>query len=355
MDLNKVRHIEFEITSLCNAACPGCPRTQLGPGIGFDLNTITLKDLQSWLPTDMESIDVFKFSGNLGDPAVNPELYEIIEWLSKTYRKRVIVHTNGGIRNPEWWAKLGKLSHEGRHQFPKDSKWKIVVKWAIDGLEDTNHIYRVGVRWNAVWQNLNAYLDAGGQAEWHFIAFDHNEHQIDDARKLSQELGMMDFKVRYGARNEKSVWVNKGGESIHPSKKMHHPHKQEIIKSEKLIDKSRNTNDDSILKDLSDDVTCIHLEDMNLFIAADQTLWPCCMLYNESLKTSSWARKFIDTLPKDGWNSLKKHSMQEILDNEFYQTLNLRWNMNSKLFTQRCVASCGMGGKFLTKFDKEDK
>jgi len=346
MRVEDLDQIEFEITSLCNAGCPGCPRTQLGPGVGFELNTITLADLQSWMPTNLERFDRFKFSGNLGDPIVNPEFYDIVEWLGRTYLKRINIHTNGGVRTPEWWSKLGAFSKEGWDIF--GDKWRVRVNWAIDGLEDTNHIYRVGVRWDHVWANLNAYLSAGGRAEWHFIAFEHNEHQIDQARALAEELGM-GFRVRFAARNERSTWVNKQGIQIPSGKVTEHPHKKDIAKGEAVFKKARAEGNNELMRDFTKTMTCMHLEERRVFVAADQTLWPCCMLYDESLKTTKWAEQYRAMLPEKGWNDLRLHSMQDILDSEFYQTVSQRWNLDNPLFTPRCVRSCGAGGKFLTQ------
>ena len=39
--------------------------------------------------------------------------------------------TNGGARSKQWWTDLGKLT-----------KGKMRVTFGIDGLEDTNHLYR---------------------------------------------------------------------------------------------------------------------------------------------------------------------------------------------------------------------
>ena len=346
----QISQIEFEITSLCNAACPGCPRTQLGPGTGFQLNTISFDNLKSWFPQphELEKLNQFKFSGNLGDPAVHPNLYEIVEWLGKNYFKRISIHSNGGIRDAAWWAKMGSLSREGYELPGQDNKWRMRVNWAIDGLKDTNYIYRVGVRWDHLWRNLNSYLDAGGRAEWHFIAFQHNEHQIDEARELATKLGM-EFRLRYAARNERTKWVNKTGEEILPGEKSKHPFRKEIKETEQTFQKSIEKKDVTILSNIASDMNCIHLNDKTVFISADQKLWPCCMLYDETLKQGEWARAYHTTLPESGWNDLRLHTMQEILNHAFYHTLIDRWDTANKTFTQRCVRSCGSGGKFLTK------
>jgi hypothetical protein len=42
--------------------------------------------------------------------------------------------------------------------------------------------------------NARAFINAGGSATWQFIPWAHNEHQIKDCMRLSQELGFKKFK-----------------------------------------------------------------------------------------------------------------------------------------------------------------
>ena len=54
---------------------------------------------------------------------------------------KITVHTNGGIRPPKWWSDLAKTYNN------------LSVVFSIDGLEDTNHIYRRKVVWGRVMEN----------------------------------------------------------------------------------------------------------------------------------------------------------------------------------------------------------
>jgi len=63
------------------------------------------------------------------------------------------------------------------------------IDFGIDGLEDTNHMYRRGVKFDTAINNAHAFIQAGGKAQWNWLVFKHNEHQIDQARMLSSILG----------------------------------------------------------------------------------------------------------------------------------------------------------------------
>ena len=96
------KRVELEISSDCNAACPGCARTQ-----NLDIlqpQNITLKQIQEWFPDQSSIQDImFKFCGVLGDPIVNPDCLEITRYLVDR-GARIQYSTNGGRNNAEWWA-----------------------------------------------------------------------------------------------------------------------------------------------------------------------------------------------------------------------------------------------------------
>ena len=82
------------------------------------------------------------------------------------------MHSNGGLRNKEWWSELGSVLSN-----PFDACY-----FGIDGLSDTNHIHRVNVSFDKVMENAEAFITAGGRAHWEFLVFDYNEHQVDKSR-----------------------------------------------------------------------------------------------------------------------------------------------------------------------------
>ena len=47
---------------------------------------------------------------------------------------------------------------------------------------------------------MKSFIEAGGRARWDFLVFDFNEHQVDEARKLSEEWGFEKFIVKKSSR-----------------------------------------------------------------------------------------------------------------------------------------------------------
>ena len=55
------------------------------------------------------------------------------------------------------------------------------IEFHIDGLVDTNHLYRINIRFSKIMANARAFLDTGATGEWHFIPFKQNQHQLAEA------------------------------------------------------------------------------------------------------------------------------------------------------------------------------
>jgi len=117
MYVSEIKQIEFELTSRCNVKCPGCPRTIINNSLdnSLALNDINFDNLKKWLPSKkiLQPKNI-KFSGNLGDPMVHPNAYEIFEYIGNNYNCNLHIHTNGGMRDEEFWKDLGKLSAYGK-------------------------------------------------------------------------------------------------------------------------------------------------------------------------------------------------------------------------------------------------
>ncbi|MEM9147185.1 MAG: radical SAM protein [Pseudomonadota bacterium] len=191
----------IELTDKCNAGCPMCPRTLQLDRCRTDRSVISnvelgLEDFQRhFTPAFCARVDEVIFGGAYGDPLASTELLEIVEHL--TYHGvRVAIATNGSLRKPNWWARMGRaMARTGSR-----------LELHIDGLEDTNPLYRVGTFYDKIAENAAAYIATGARAEWHFIIFRHNEHQIEEAFRRSREMGFDGFTlidtVRFGSEGQ---------------------------------------------------------------------------------------------------------------------------------------------------------
>ena len=185
---NNVKIVHLEPTTNCNAACPQCLRTRTE----FEPNELSLEDVKKlFTPDVLMQLEKIYMCGNYGDPASARQTLEMYEYfISVNPNLTIGMNTNGGIRYPEWWSRLAKVMNK-----PND-----YVVFSIDGLEDTNHLYRRNVRWSKVIENAKAFIDAGGSAHWDMLVFEHNKHQVDEAHKLAKDMGFNWFRAKVSRR-----------------------------------------------------------------------------------------------------------------------------------------------------------
>ena len=333
MNIDSIRKIELEITSDCNAACPGCARTQNIDKL--EIESFKLPDLVRLFPSESHIKNKqFKFCGVLGDPALNKDAVDMVEYLTNNggYCQW---SSNGAYQTADWWYRLGSLS----------KKTKLVdVNFCVDGHEETNHIYRVNTKWKILARNMQAYSDAGGKATWIFIIFDHNEHEVDIAREHAKKLGFV-FATRTGMRNSYFDWVAQIGKKNNKQKKVitttgakEHSKKEQVKKLDEFIQKENKSKAET--KEILTTIKCKLVHEGEIFISAKQEMWPCCFLSDSAFRNKD---NILDKLSEyqTGWNSLKIHSIDTVLKHPWFdKILGQSWNPNHSKHLPRCIRTC---------------
>lgn len=319
----KILHVEW--TSLCNARCPQCARTE---NSYLPLEQWTLEKCKSWFPKEMLTQTEHVYScGNYGDPIVHPNCIDFFDWFIDAGVKRCAIHTNGGARDIEFWQELGKR--------------KIRAVFGIDGLEDTNHIYRVGVDWNKLMRNVEAFINAGGEADWAFLIFEYNHHQVDDARILSEKLGFKNFRAKVTNRflkltgnkieivNSKST---KTKEAIAPSNEI----TKHLTDAQKALN-SYSTYDEYVK---NTEIECKTKLEQSLYVDFQGKVWPCCWLGHHYDKEGLAYNNVLFNKYGATFNDLHHHTLTSILDNEWFKAgLEQSWNNTDRLPV--CGKTCG--------------
>jgi hypothetical protein len=349
---NNLKSVHLEITNNCQASCPMCNRNING-GLENPLinNTNwTLDDFKQIMNQEvLDQIHGFYFCGNFGDPILNNNLIDMCRH-SKDIAPAVSIdiHTNGSARKTEWWAELATA-------LPSNHS----VVFALDGLEDTHSVYRVGTNFKTIIENATAFISAGGNAQWAFIKFKHNEHQVEDARKLAIDLGFRSFTVKNSSRFilEPKVDVkDKQGNITH----IIEPSSETPLK---FIDKKVIDSYKTIIS--SSTIDCKVLKTKEIYIDAHKNLFACCWLasvpytyldndgaYEIRAEMLKQHHKMIDRL---GIVNTLQRSIKEIINSNAYQTIwDDCWSSN-KMIT--CVRTCGVSDniKFSQPSDQFEK
>ncbi len=310
--MDKIDSVHVELTSRCNARCPMCSRTN-NPVILDNQAEISLDDFKKFFPAAfVAQLKKIKFCGNFGDPAVATQLVEIHEYVLDCNPGILItLSTNGGIRTAEFWRTLGEIYARTPRSF---------VEFHIDGLEDTNHMYRVGVRWHALMSNARAFISTGANAKWFYIPFFHNEHQVEEAEIMAKEMGFSDFVLKISARFKdfRKPFLYQDQEyknrSIYPPTAdrfniRHMQHRGPLI--------------------------CLHKHRREIYVDSWGRLFPCCWTASKFHTSKNWK------ISADKYSiSLHQRSISEILNCEvFNDWLKIMYEDLGSICHQRCTGS----------------
>jgi hypothetical protein len=266
---DSITYLDVEPTSICQAACPMCARNVKGEGLN---PYITLKSLNlNWFKNNItqeqiKQLNKIRFGGNVGDPAATPELLEIIRYLKEVKPNLVIgLNTNGALRNTEWWEQLGKLLNG-----PLD-----YCTFSIDGLEDTNHLYRRNVRWDLLIKNLKTYVSTGATAHCDTLIFEHNKHQIEDVKAFAKEMGITILNIK-----ETDRWDTYSIDGLNPANEYDSPDYNSMQAS------------------------CERDRDNSIYLDYLGKLWPCCHM----------AEAFLNKVGYELHKDLRQYNNEELFD-----------------------------------------
>jgi MoaA/NifB/PqqE/SkfB family radical SAM enzyme len=260
--------------------------------------------------------------GNLGDPIVAKDTLEIFQFLRKVNPSiRLSMHTNGSARDKEWWKKLAKVG--------------VAVTFGIDGLEDTHHLYRIGTDWKKILENAKAFIDAGGEAYWHMLVFKHNEHQVEQCRKISQAYGFKNFSMKHTSRfkEDKFHVIDDTGKTLYKI------YPTDLSKS--MIEKVNKS-----IIEIKPIIKCKAKTQEQIYVSATGNVSPCCWLDMEyKLAIQDTRIDFMDKVAQ--FPNLNKITLEEIFNSNFFRKIESTWEDDSLL---ECSKQCGSFDKLKEQF-----
>jgi hypothetical protein len=169
-DLKRFDLVGVCCTTRCIGKCFSCSHN------AYDIGKIDL-DLDVLIPL-LPNTNYLSLNGIWGDAIFNPKVLKFAAECENHEYLNWEIATNGGAKDDSFWAELGGT--------------KVKIIFGIDGLEDTHHMYR-GTDFNKVIHNMSVFIENGGNAEWQFIIFNYNQHQIEQASLMGKKLGCSRF------------------------------------------------------------------------------------------------------------------------------------------------------------------
>jgi len=199
--VDQIRHLHLEISSLCNAACPLCPRNFNGykHNAGYTEHNMSLAEAQKIFPVEfVQQLEVIVINGNFGDAVMNPDTVPIVRYFKEHNPKiHINISTNGAARDARFWKDLAASDVE--------------VSFCIDGVDDFTHgLYRRNTMYSTIMRNSATFIAAGGRANWKMIKFDHNGPFQEQAHQLSIQRGFTNFSLINDGRDIGPVYNDQG-------------------------------------------------------------------------------------------------------------------------------------------------
>lgn len=317
---NEIRYLQIDHNSTCNLRCPQCARNHEGethPELPLlELSRDAYKKFLSVTP----NIETVMWCGNYGEVIVSNTFFDCLKYVVENTRAKLIITTNASARDEDWWREVAQLL-KGRGK----------VNFSIDGLEDTNHIYRVNANWDKIIKNAQAFIDAGGNARWDYLVFGHNEHQVDDAVNIAKTMGFNQFQIKLTNRfvNDEQYKNNRQADENQNVKTRRSEYILGMPKNENYQGTGKTQNEEIIEKYGSwnnyvntTPINCKWKPNGQIFLDFEERIWPCTW-------TASGYHHYGDNTQKhqaqklfqkygNNFNSLKHYSLPEILNNDYF-------------------------------------
>jgi len=326
--LEDIKDIHLEVTSKCQARCPMCPRRVSGGIINplITLNEITLDQFKEWfLDEFIQQLNSLFMCGNLGDPIIAQDCLEILQHLKGVNPNiQLSMHTNGSARSTQWWEQIAYTNTR--------------VVFGIDGLADTHSLYRIDTNYNKIIENATAFIQAGGHAEWHMLVFEHNEHQIEECKKISESLGFKKFQIKHTTRFEKGKFhvLNETGSTTHI-----------LYPTQKSKDMMSKVS--SYINDVKPEIKCKAKKGNNFYVSSCGGISPCCWLDFSWILPKQDTR--IDYMDKIGeLPNLNKKTLKGIFESGYFDRIASTWEDDSLM---ECSKQCGSFDKLGAQFDAD--
>jgi len=359
----QIHKLQVDMTSHCNARCGACIRNIDGgetrPGLALTHFDVDVWERMAKVDTKGWWVRGLALNGNWGDPMMHPHLVKMLEiWIDAHPETFISIATNGSMRSTKFWSDLAKVLRQTAHH---------KVDFAVDGLEDTHHIYRRKTIFSKLKENIKAFTEAKGNAVIQMTMFEHNKHQIQEVKELARELGCKQFNAR---RSHSDHMLIKDGNEQYEIKGWY-----PTGNGEHLIDNDapelmeRFEENDSPMSDIRDRIwvsvndifekinenhvpsKCPWKDEGEVQIDPWGVVWPCChiSLYGggggsaDMSIAADFSQQAYDTdLIANGQkeNNLHNRSLAEILRNKWYNNIldNAIDNADYKI----CRNNCGI-------------
>tara|TARA_B100000315_G_scaffold81387_1_gene74631 strand:+ start:30 stop:1037 length:1008 start_codon:yes stop_codon:yes gene_type:complete len=180
--LGMPKMITLEPTNHCNLKCPLCPTGVGDTSVEYGLFKLDkYKKVVDIFSRWAQTVQLFSW----GEPLLNKSFVEMIRYASQNpYKIRSVASVNLNVITDEQINGLLTSNLDALHV-------------SIDGVtQEVYEKYRVGGNLEAVFNNLKKMIavkklyKSNTKVIWDFIVMKHNEHQVEEAKKIARDFGI---------------------------------------------------------------------------------------------------------------------------------------------------------------------
>lgn len=279
--------IQISLSTQCNIHCKFCLKETLKKRYGF-IEDINMDEYLAY-SIMRKKFDHIQICGNRGEALIHPSIDKIIN-IGKENDNSISFVTNASLKDKKWWRELAiKFDNRDSVVFP------------LDGIGNKTHKIHRQSDFYTVLGNIDAFVNAGGNAIWRYIIFEHNEHQIETARKLAKDIGV------------KFILMNS------------HTYNGDLRKPKNII-----TNDREFY---------FPCDSQEMYINTKGYLFPCCFMANifgnKPLRDIHHERKLVELYEKEmEMMNLKNNKIEDIMNDSFF------FKETMKKYSSICKGSC---------------
>ncbi|MDB5284541.1 MAG: radical protein [Bacteroidota bacterium] len=186
-------NVSIEPTTSCNLGCPECPSglksfTRPTGNLEYDFYKKTIDEIGDKL--------IYLYFYFQGEPYMHPRFTDLVKYASQK-RIYTVTSTNAHF-----------LTERKARETVESGLDRIII--SIDGTtQDTYEQYRVGGRLEKVIEGTRQLVKAREELKsktpyiiFQFLVVKPNQHQIDDVKKLAEELGVDEVKLKTAQVND---------------------------------------------------------------------------------------------------------------------------------------------------------
>ena len=324
---NTVR-LDVEVTSHCNAACPGCERNINGGKVNpkLELGHMSMETWENLLKGFRRTpLYRLELNGNVGDFIMHPNILEMLDIFCKQHPRTIIsAQTNGAARNETFWKDLAYITRNNN----------LDIGFAIDGISnEMNHIHRRNAKFDLAIRNAKAFISNGGTAYWVYTMFDHNIDHLKTARKIANETGFIRITYRNSCIPSEDLVVNTEKEKyqIGTSLADNFPERHIKFENNKTKDFQKNALPDEYTSYENFSTYCQAYHARKINVDWKGHIYPCSYIYAENammqnnivrIKDTEVQNREVTYTEFDADNiNINKNSLENILGGEWFRSL----------------------------------